>query len=441
MARHFTLEKAVALLILFTLVAVLAERFLLKTTLTLDASDGSLSHYSDEQDGGNSKSELLSSDALEGRCTLGGEIAFPYCGFELIFDEDRVEGLDLSNYERIKLWLDYQGPTPSIRLYLRNHDPRYSDPEVLDSTKYNQIAFDAELAQGDKPIEFSLENFFVANWWFQRQGMGPELAQPELDNIVILELQTGSNHQLGEHWFRLDKVEFTGQLLSTTVWYEGIMGTWLTLALGFLARRWVSLNRELKRKSEHERELMEINALLDSRSQQLEQRAKTDPLTGALNRDGIEEAVKLGLEEWRQAHKPLSVIMFDLDHFKQINDRCGHGLGDRVLSTVSSLVHENVRATDRLARWGGEEFVLVCRDTSLSNAHRTAEKLCTLIASHEFGDTQGLPVSASFGVVSLRRHESLDQLFERVDRALYQAKDRGRNCVVVSDPNETESIA
>jgi len=432
MAKRFTFEKTLAVLILLTLVAVVAEEPLLKTTLTLDAGDGTLGHYSDQQDGGNSSSELLSSDVLEGHCRLGGKINFPYCGFELIFDQKRVDGLDLRNFRRIKLWLDYRGPTPSIRLYLRNHDPRYSDPQVLDSTKYNQIAFNADLARGDGPIELSMDNFVVANWWFQRFGMGPELVHPQFDNIVILEMQTGVDYQLGEHWFKLDKVELTGQVLSTTVWYEGIMGVWLTLALGFLGSRMVVMKRELKRRSEHERALLEINALLDSRSRELEAQAKTDPLTGALNRDGIKEAVQLGLQEWRRERKPLSVIMFDLDHFKQINDQWGHATGDLILTRVSGLVRNHVRTSDRLARWGGEEFVLVCRKTDLAQAKKTADKLCALIRSHDFEQSADLTVSASFGVAALHRDESLDQLFERVDRALYKAKERGRNCVVVS---------
>ncbi|WP_347330181.1 GGDEF domain-containing protein [Marinimicrobium locisalis] len=433
MALRFTLEKALAVLILLTVVAVVGERAILKTTLTLDASDYVQSHYSDQQqEKGGSSSELLEAEALEGRCELRPGINYPFCGFELIIDEDRVDGLDLRNYDHLKLWFDYRGPTPTVRFYMRNHDPVYSTPEILDSTKYNQLIFDADRARGGEPLEFSMTDFFVASWWFQRHGLKPEMTQPQFDNIVIIEVQTGSNHEFGEHWFRLEKVELTGQLLSSETWYRGIMAIWVTLALGFLGGRLVLVQRELKRKAERERELIEINALLDSRGKDLEEQAKTDPLTGAFNRKGVEEAVRLGLEDWRRERKPLSVIMFDLDHFKKLNDTCGHAVGDRVLTQLSSLVQENVRSGDRFARWGGEEFVLVCSNTDLSDANRTAEKLCALIAAHDFGETNGLKVSASFGVASLCEGESLDELFDRVDEALYDAKGRGRNCVVVS---------
>lgn len=431
--RFISLEKALGALVVLTLVAVLAERALLKTTLTLDPADFVHDHYSDRQDGGNSESELLDSEALDGRCVLRGEKNYPFCGFEVIFDPDRVEGLDLRNFEHIRLWLDYQGPTPSIRLYLRNHDPAYSKPEVLDSTKYNQIVFSADLARSDQPLDFSMGNFFVANWWFERYGLKPSMAQPQFDNIVILEVQTGSNHQLGEHRFRLEKVELEGQVLATETWYQAIMGTWLVLALGFLGARVVTMKGELRRKNEREQELVEINTLLDSRSRQLEEQAKTDPLTGAFNRTGIQDAVRLGLADWRREGKALSIIMLDLDHFKQLNDSCGHSTGDRILTQLTGLVQQNVRAADTFARWGGEEFLLVCRDTTLNEARGIAEKLCSLIRNHDFGETGGHAVTASFGVAALGRNETLDQLFDRVDRALYVAKERGRDRVLVSD--------
>lgn len=432
MANRFTVEKGLGVLILLTLVAIGAERSILKTSLTLDADDGQVDHYSDAQEGGTSESEILDRDGMAWRCKLGGEKNYPYCGFELILDPGRLKGVDLRHVERVKLWLDYEGPTPSIRFYLRNHDPAYSSPEILDSTKYNLVAFDAELAKGSGPIEFPMQNFFVANWWFERFGLNPEFAHPQFDNIVILEIQTGNNHQLGEHRFRLEKVEFIGQVLSRETWYQGIMATWLVLALGFLGFRSVKLSRELHRKSQRERELMEINALLDSRGQALEEKAKTDPLTGAFNREGIGDAMRWGLAEWRRQGKPLSIVMLDLDHFKQINDTYGHAVGDRILAGVSALVKQNVRATDMFARWGGEEFVLVCRNTSLQEAQGVAQKLCRIISEHHFDEALDQQVSASFGVAQLRERESLDQIFERVDGALYKAKHKGRNRVVVS---------
>lgn len=220
-------------------------------------------------------------------------------------------------------------------------------------------------------------------------------------------------------------------MLTSERWYQAIVGSWLIAALLVLGLRIVRLNRELRRKNQRERELLEINSLLDQRGQQLEQKAKTDPLTGAFNRTGIEEALKVGLEERRRAARSLSIVMLDVDRFKPINDTYGHAVGDRILAGLSALVQENIRSTDLFARWGGEEFTLVCHDTDLRDAAAIAEKLRVKISLHDFGDELG--VTASFGVATLGARESLEQMFERADQALYRAKEQGRNRVVVSD--------
>lgn len=424
------MEAALAIFVALTLVAIVAERAILQTSFTVDASDGLISAYNDSVDGGVSTSAITDPEATEWRCVLADQAIYSYCGFELIFDQERTDGLDLRNYDRIKIWLDYEGPTESIRLYLRNHDPVYSNPEQYDTTKYNQLEFDAALATG-APLEFSMHDFFVANWWFQRYRLAPDLVHPQFDNVIIIEVQTGSSPQPGPHWFRLERVEFTGQVLTSERWYQGIVGSWLIAALLVLGLRIVRLNRELRRKNQRERELLEINSLLDQRGRQLEQKAKTDPLTGAFNRTGIEEALKVGLEERRRAARPLSIVMLDVDRFKPVNDTYGHAVGDRILAGLSALVQENIRSTDLFARWGGEEFTLVCHDTDLRDAAAIAEKLRVKISLHDFGEEVG--VTASFGVATLGARESLEQMFERADQALYRAKEQGRNRVVVSD--------
>jgi diguanylate cyclase (GGDEF)-like protein len=163
----------------------------------------------------------------------------------------------------------------------------------------------------------------------------------------------------------------------------------------------------------------------------LEEKSKTDSLTGAFNREGIEEIIKLGLWEWRSHRKPLSIVMLDIDFFKRINDTYGHAVGDHVLSTLSNLVQDYVRTDDLFARWGGEEFVLVCRNTRVEQAAIIAEKLRELIECHEF--EENLRVTVSMGVATLSAIEPLEQLFKSADDALYDAKEQGRNRVVVAE--------
>jgi len=120
----------------------------------------------------------------------------------------------------------------------------------------------------------------------------------------------------------------------------------------------------------------------------------------------------------------------DIDHFKKINDTYGHTIGDYVLAEVSQIVKTHIRGNDLFARWGGEEFLLVCRNTQIEQARLVAEKIRLLIASYEFD--HDINASASFGVATLRANETLEQLFNAADKALYQAKNEGRNRVVTA---------
>jgi diguanylate cyclase (GGDEF)-like protein len=123
--------------------------------------------------------------------------------------------------------------------------------------------------------------------------------------------------------------------------------------------------------------------------------------------------------------------MFDIDHFKSINDTYGHDVGDAVLCEISQLVRENMRGTDSLARWGGEEFMVLSRQTSMQRARRLAERLRLAVAEFPFTDVPR-QITSSFGVAVLTTGETTDDLIKRVDLALYEAKDTGRNRVVTS---------
>lgn len=431
MLANFRLEKILGMLVLLTIVAVLAERPILEKSFVIEPESGyNVFLYDDAIAGGNSQAELLDDQRYHWRCQLKPQYAYAHCGFEVLFDDQSQQGLDFRDYDSLRAWLDYRGPSQTVRFYLRNFDPAYSTVGDKVSTKYNQVEFNTRLLD-EGPVEFSLSDFFVANWWFLEYRISPRLGHPQFDNVVIFEVQTGTDWAEGEHEFRLRRVELLGQHLKTEDWYLIIMGAWMAAILLFLGYRILLLNTEVSRRRKREQELMEINSLLDARGRELEEKAKTDALTGAFNRDGIEEAIRLGLWEWRNHNKPLSIVMMDVDHFKSVNDLHGHAVGDRVLTALSGLVQNHIRTSDLFARWGGEEFVLVCRDTSIQYAAQLADKLRELIGQQVFDN--GLQVTVSFGVASLHARESLEQLFHRADEALYEAKRRGRNRVVIED--------
>lgn len=418
-------------MVLLTILAIVGEQKILKTSLVIDhTSDYPVHLYNDSTSNGNSEVELIDPKNYEWRCILKDGYIYAFCGFEILIDPNRQKGLNFSRYDRVKLWLDYKGPGETIRFYLRNFDSRYSKAGDDPSTKYNQIEFNVDLLE-HSPAEFATEDFFVANWWLFEYKIPPQLGHPQFDNIVVVEVQTGSAQPLGEHHFRLHRVELSGQWLSTEKWYLSIMTSWLAIILLFLGYRILLLNDEVRQQKKREVELLEINSLLDTRSKQLEEKSRLDSLTGAFNREGIEEAIRMGLWEWRSHRRPLSIVMLDIDHFKKINDTYGHAVGDHVLSVLTNLVQKYIRTDDLFARWGGEEFVLVCRNTHVGQAAVIAEKLRDVIARHSFD--HDLQITVSMGVAGLRANEPLEQLFKSADDALYHAKGAGRNQVVVAD--------
>lgn len=161
----------------------------------------------------------------------------------------------------------------------------------------------------------------------------------------------------------------------------------------------------------------------------LEKLASTDKLTGIYNRHKFEEMFKIEIDRVLRYETPLTLIMFDIDHFKKVNDTFGHDVGDYVIKNMVNVVEKNIRTTDLLVRWGGEEFIILCPQTDSINATTLAEKLRSAIEAASF-DKVGT-VTCSFGVTFYKDKESGDSFIKRADNALYEAKNQGRNRVVV----------
>lgn len=160
----------------------------------------------------------------------------------------------------------------------------------------------------------------------------------------------------------------------------------------------------------------------------LQQLATTDTLTGIFNRRRFNELLEADIARHQRYHSPLSLIFFDIDHFKQVNDTYGHQAGDQVLVQLTALVSGSIRTTDALARWGGEEFIILTSGCNLDCARQLAEKLRMAIERLSLPEV-GL-ITCSFGVAEFREGDDQDALVKRVDQCLYQAKESGRNRVV-----------
>jgi diguanylate cyclase (GGDEF)-like protein len=178
-------------------------------------------------------------------------------------------------------------------------------------------------------------------------------------------------------------------------------------------------------------ELATLNAELLEANRALAQAAVTDGLTGLKNHRAFQEALHSAAQMAERLQQPLSLVMFDIDHFKQFNDRFGHPAGDELLRQVAQVLRESARAYDVAARYGGEEFALLLPNTALEQAVQVAERLRQQIRAIE---NPHAPVSASFGVATYRRGMPPATLVYEADAALYRAKRNGRDQVCVYQP-------
>jgi diguanylate cyclase (GGDEF)-like protein len=174
--------------------------------------------------------------------------------------------------------------------------------------------------------------------------------------------------------------------------------------------------------------------------QEMERRAKTDPLTGLANRRTMEEALARETDRGRRYGSRLAVMMIDVDHLKAVNDRFGHEAGDEVLRSIAATIDETVRSVDVPGRWtGGDEFLIVLPDTTAVQASRLARRLLETLHQHPvMRDKHQVPASLSIGVAEFAKEDTVDSLIRRVDRALYSAKEGGRNQIAQApEPTQT----
>ena len=164
---------------------------------------------------------------------------------------------------------------------------------------------------------------------------------------------------------------------------------------------------------------------------ELQDLAVTDPLTGIFNRRKLHEVLRYEISRKYRYKSDLSIVMCDIDYFKKINDEFGHHAGDNVIKLITKVINQNIRKPDVFARWGGEEFVILMPNTGINSACMVANKLQAAISSTEFPDVGR--VTASFGVALFDSEaDTADTFINRSDKALYKAKEGGRNDVQIA---------
>ena len=201
-------------------------------------------------------------------------------------------------------------------------------------------------------------------------------------------------------------------------------------AIGYLSKNRLTSDR-LEVEIEQTTEKWQAYLRSKADQEQLERLANIDPLTGLLNRRAILNKLDEYIASSRRYDEKLSIIMLDIDHFKVVNDKYGHMVGDDVLERLSVTIRGRVRDTDALGRYGGEEFLMVMPRTDFSAALMVGERIRVTIAKTEMMDAQGgsFYITVSQGITSHRTGDDRNSMISRADDALYRAKANGRNRV------------
>lgn len=256
--------------------------------------------------------------------------------------------------------------------------------------------------------------------------------EPLLNSILqkaVNSLSDEDKKRIYTKWVAVDIEKIT----DTTLLWQVVAATTAIIALFIYWNRKLTYSNQ---QTEHALEtLKKTRKRLEEKNTQLQKLSITDPLTKLCNRLKLDEELKGEVLRCGRYHTSFGVIMVDIDHFKRVNDQYGHLVGDQVLSSIAEVLEEHIREIDTLGRWGGEEFLVICPESTSDGLQQLAERLRCAV------EAKTLPIdehkTASFGAAIFEPQDSVETIISKADNALYQAKDQGRNQVVL---HQTDSL-
>jgi diguanylate cyclase (GGDEF)-like protein len=348
------------------------------------------------------------------RVMAGDDQASCGVGFTLARNGNGGRGMDLRNFDTLELDLGYDGPGRNLRVSMRDFDARFSRLDDANSGRFQSVQLRVrDLA---RPLAIPLDELTVPEWWMAQFDLPREDYIAGRENVIAFSFDLLGRPDAAEHSMRLRRFVLRGEWVRRDTLYLGVLCFWMAIAsLGVLV---VQLRL---------RQSQRAQARVVEESETLRRLSTIDPLTGVLNRRGIEGALvnrAAGIAE-------TAVLLVDIDHFKQVNDVHGHATGDEVLRRVAGAISAAVRSSDTVGRWGGEEFLVVSAYCPPQHAVRLAEKIRAHIAAATTEEPGALPVTASVGVAMLARADDFEEGFQRADAALYRAKAAGRDRVAI----------
>lgn len=389
---------------------------------TVPLDNKNISYFDDKNNGGQSISRIHYADGKPTlRATIIRSLTFPFSSMTIPLGDRDKQYMDLNQFNEMTFIMDYKSRDfDTTLIYFINEEKR--DNRLIERS--NMVTIIPEL--GIHSYTVNLKNLYTPSWWLYQQR-GISSAKADISNVVRLQIATGDNSNPREIEFSILHIEFNGKWISSRSLYQIIIVMWLLCIFVILLIALYKLFKQYNEDRERSRVLEHINSYLREEKSRYENMAQRDPLTGCLNRHGLQNIISDFLSLKMDGTTPISIIIFDLDHFKHVNDLYGHDEGDEVLKNVAQVVNNSIRESDYLIRWGGEEFVVICNNTTQERAVSLAEKLCRIIAQEEI--SKRTKITASFGVSSLNIQE-FDNSFSKADQYLLKAKTNGRNRVV-----------
>ncbi|MCR6650505.1 MAG: GGDEF domain-containing protein [Cellvibrionaceae bacterium] len=416
---------------LLTVLALAAKPFIPEQTLLIhpraDIKTDLFGPVLNEQ----SAVKWIDEESFAWRCDYPERYNGTSCGFSAFWNPDVTTPLhfiDASGYDGLRLHVNYEGRAEHLRVYLTNYNPEHQKAMPGLWEKFLTAFVSTEDLRGG-PTFVSLKNFTVAEWWVAQQNPPRQFAGPEFGHL----LRVGVDFiDAGVHRVRVDKIELVGERISDKTYLLLILLFWAGLLSVEAFLRYYHLKQAARHQRAQLQDLSGGTAQLAKENDALHTRVITDPLTGVWNRNGLMQYLE---KKGGHANLPpgTALMVLDIDHFKTINDTCGHPVGDAILQEFAGLIRSEIRADDAFARWGGEEFVLLVVGSSTATLCGLAEKLRLRVEAHRFAAHPALKVTVSIGVARAEIEESLETLFKHADTALYQAK-ATRNIVSCAFP-------
>jgi len=420
-------------MLILSMLAVPGYDLLPARTLQLIPGSNSITLFKDNS--GKTSADWIDRDSFSFQCTYTNNAATQYCGLDVNLGEDRSNGIDLSQYQTIHLQMSYTGEAKVLRLYVR-HAMR-DTPVKTENTvyKYNNVLLPVN--DVSKELEIKLSQLFVAEWWLRTARLPWKYSYPDVSNATNIGIDPPTPTAFGNHNFTISKLNLTGDYISRENWYLCIMGIWFIYLIIQVISRFVVLRQQVIINRNNFMYAQNRAKHFEKESIHHKEMSLIDPLTKIYNRRGITHACE---NQLNLTNHPSCAVMLDIDFFKKINDNFGHDVGDHILRKIGKILHESSRITDLVGRWGGEEFLILCSNTSIDQALRLTEHLRKEITAH-CNIPDGTPVTASFGIAEIVQGD-IETAVHQADVALYSAKEEGRNCSrIFSDKNTHKSIS